>query len=45
MFEFNNINNEIILNENDIDEIILRLFNYVYEFKMRNIYKFKMNDI
>ena len=45
MFQLNNINNEIVLNENSIDEIILRLFNYVYKFRIRNIYKFKTNNV
>ena len=45
MFKLNNINNKAVLNENDINKIILRLFNYVYEFEMRNIHKFKTNDI
>ena len=45
MFQFNNINNKIILNENNINKIILRLFNYVYKFRMRSIYKFKTNNV
>ena len=45
MFQLNNINNKIILNKNDINKTVLRLFNYVYKFRIRNIYKFKTNNI
>ena len=45
MFQLNSINNEIVLNENNINEAVLRLLNYVYKFRIRSIYKFKTNNI